>query len=64
MLELAPTQANIDNLLEKKPLSQCEISSGWSSNGWLADSISIYPNKINSKCFDKQRDAIVEAMKK
>ena len=55
MHEMAPTQANIDSLLMKKPLSQCEVTSNWSTHGWLADNVIIHPNKPGKKSFDKCR---------
>ena len=35
-LGLAPTQSNIDRVLEKAPLSSCDFAPS-SSTGWLAD---------------------------
>jgi len=68
-LGLAATQANIDHVLEKAPLSSCEFASSWSNSGWLADCIVIYPNNAKKRsgdiqAFDKCRDQISEQQKK
>ena len=60
ILGLSATQANIDKLLMKNPLSSCEISCGWNTSGWLADTIQIYPNRPKKKSFDNQRDHLRE----
>lgn len=51
-LGLQATQANIDRLLQKAPLSSCEINAIWNNSGWLADSVTIIPNSIENKNFD------------
>ena len=59
-LGLTATQANIDNVLEKAPLSSCEFAPGWNNSGWLADSIIIYPNRSKKNSFDNCREQILE----
>ena len=63
-LGLAATQANIDNVLEKAPLSSCEFTAGWNNSGWLADSIMVCPSKAKKKSFDHCRDQMIEKPKK
>jgi hypothetical protein len=43
LMGLSATQTNIEKILQKSPLSSCEISCGWNTSGWLADTIYIYP---------------------
>ena len=64
-LGLSATQANIDHVLEKAPLSSCEFASSWGNSGWPADCIVIYPNNSKKReggtqNFDKSRDQIQE----
>lgn len=44
-----PTPKMIAQLLKNCPLSSCELSSGWSKTGWLADVLYIHPRKYNKK---------------
>ena len=53
LMGLTPTQANIDKILMKSPLSSCEINCTWNTSGWLADVIMIYPNRISKKSFEQ-----------
>lgn len=34
-MNIEPSQRNINNLLSKFPLQNCEISAGWNSGGYL-----------------------------
>jgi len=43
-----PTKNAIIRLLKSNPLSNCEISSSWSSTGWLADQLIIYPMRTKN----------------
>ncbi|CAI2360728.1 unnamed protein product [Moneuplotes crassus] len=45
IMGVSPSPKMIAMLLKNHPLSSCELSSGWSKTGWLADVIYIYPNK-------------------
>ena len=41
---LMATQANIDTFLENEPLSACALKPVWNNAGWLADSLTVFPN--------------------
>ena len=45
MMGIDPTTKMISQLLNNCPLSSCELKSGWSNTGRLADVLFIYPNK-------------------
>ena len=63
-LGIAASQANIDHVLEKAPLSSCGFASSWGNSGGPADCIVIYPNnakkRSDAQSFDKCRDQIKE----
>jgi hypothetical protein len=42
LIGVSPTPKMISELLKNHPLSSCELSSGWSKTGWLADVIYIH----------------------
>lgn len=45
-LNIEPTVQNIRQLLQMKPLSECQIiSGGWSGGGMMAENIRVIPNK-------------------
>ena len=53
------TPQNIEGVLEKAPLSSCELVPGWNNSGWLADTITIVP--LSSKnAFDHHRPELVD----
>jgi len=49
LMGVSPSPKMIANLLKNHPLSSCELSSGWSKTGWLADVIYIHPKKTSKK---------------
>lgn len=53
-LGLNCTPSNVDSVLEKAPLSSCEIIPGWNNSGWLADTVTIVPLSLK-KGFDYHR---------
>ena len=45
----------------KNPLTSCYLQPGWNNSGWLADTISIYPNrKKTDENYERDRDNIIE----
>lgn len=59
-LNIEPTLKNIRQLLQMKPLSECQIiSGGWSGSGIMAENIYVIPNKrkqsasVNNNTFNK-----------
>ena len=57
LMGIEPTTKMIAKLLKNTPLSSCEISSGWSNTGWLADVLYIYPNKSYKENLDSIKPA-------
>ena len=55
-MNIEPNQKNKTALLQRKPLTACEINPGWDGSGWLADFVIIYPNKNKSKTFEQHRE--------
>ena len=47
-------------LLQRKPLTACELLPSWNSSGWLADFIQIYPNKLKKQSFENQRENFLQ----
>ena len=45
LMGIDPSTKMITQLLNHCPLSSCELKSGWSNTGRLADVLFIYPNK-------------------
>ena len=43
-MNLRATQSNIEKLLQKEPLSACQLKPVWNNAGWLADSLTVIPN--------------------
>ena len=60
IMNIQPTARNKKLLLEKKPLTACEITPSWNSSGWLADYVNIYPNKIKKQSYENQRDLFLQ----
>ena len=64
-MRIEPNQRNRAKLLQKKPLTSCFIKTNWSNSGWLADTISIYPNRTKTEqTYENARDLIVETKNK
>ena len=60
-MRIEPNQRNKAKLLKKSPLTSCFLQPGWNNSGWLADTISIYPNRTKTeKTYENDRDNIVE----
>jgi hypothetical protein len=59
-MKIEPTAKNKERLLLKQPLTDCEMTPGWNSSGWLADEIKIYPNKLKKISYENQRDTFLE----
>ena len=51
---LVCTPQNIEYILEKAPLSSCDLIPGWNSSSWLADTVTINPLSLK-KSFDHNR---------
>lgn len=50
-LGMPTTAQNRTRILTQKPLTGCDIQVQWTSSGWLADNVLIYPNKKANKSF-------------
>ncbi len=59
-MKINPTQRNKLLLLQRKPLTACEVTPSWNSSGWLADFVQIYPNKIKKTSFENQREKFLQ----
>ena len=60
-MRIAPTRKNKEKMLKKNPLTSCAIQANWSNSGWLADTVSIYPNRTKTDVtYENNRENIVE----
>ena len=50
---LKPNAINKRNVLERRPLTSCEVVANWNSSGWLADNVQIFPHKPKRNSFEK-----------
>ena len=64
-MRIEPNIRNKAKLLKKNPLTSCFLQANWSNSGWLADTISIYPNRTKTdQTYENSRDNIVEQKQK
>jgi hypothetical protein len=59
-MKIEPTMRNKIQILQQKPLTNCEITPSWNSSGWLADFVQIYPNRTKKRTFENSRDSFVK----
>lgn len=60
-MKIEPSWKNKEKILKKKPLTNCHLQSGWNNSGWIADLLSIYPNRSKTdKTYENNRENIVQ----
>ena len=60
-MKIEPSWKNKEKILKKKPLTNCPLQSGWNNSGWIADFLSIYPNRSKTdKTYENNRENIVQ----
>lgn len=64
-MKIEPSAKNKAKLLEKKPLTACQLQTGWNNSGWLADNLFIYPMRNKTeKTYENNREAILDMKKR